>query len=86
MKLLSFVRSVQRHCLWIQDYLQDVFLKLSEAAQHNLEALMLGSPLADEITPRSLVHDASATRIARAISREVSGCGKTGDTVNCKPG
>jgi hypothetical protein len=72
--LFSIVIIVQSHCISIQDYLEDVFFKLSKAAQRNLEALILDSPIADELTPESLGYDASATCIARAISREVESC------------
>jgi len=34
LKLYSIISSAQRHCLSIQAYLEDIFLKLSQAAQH----------------------------------------------------
>jgi len=45
MMLFSVVSSAQRHCLSIQHYLEDIFLQLSQAAQHRPEELVLGSPL-----------------------------------------
>jgi len=51
MKLFSIVSSAQRHCLSIQDYLEDVFLKLSQAAQHSPQDLELGSPLLMSLLP-----------------------------------
>lgn len=51
MKLFSIVSSAQRHCLSIQDYLQDIFLKLSQAAQQSPQDLELGSPLLMSLLP-----------------------------------
>jgi hypothetical protein len=51
MKLFSIVSSAQRHCLSIQDYLEDIFLKLSQAAQHSPQDLELGSPLLMSLLP-----------------------------------
>ena len=51
MKLFSIVSSAQRHCLSIQDYLEDIFLKLSQAAQHRPEDLTLGGPLLMSLLP-----------------------------------
>jgi hypothetical protein len=51
MKLFSIVISVQRHCLSIQDYLEDVPFKLSQAAQHSPQDLERGSPLLMSLLP-----------------------------------
>lgn len=51
MKLFSIVSSAQRHCLSIQDYLNDIFLKLSQASQKNPQDLKLGSPLLMSLLP-----------------------------------
>lgn len=51
MKLFSVISSAQRHCLSIQDYLEDVLLKLSQAAQHRPEDLTLNSPLLLSLLP-----------------------------------
>ena len=51
MKLFSIVSSAQRHCLSIQDYLEDVLLKLSQAAQHRPQDLELGSPMLMSLLP-----------------------------------
>lgn len=51
MKLFSVVSSAQRHCLSIQHYLEDIFLKLSQAAQHRPEELAIGSPLLMSLLP-----------------------------------
>lgn len=51
MKLFSIVSSAKRHCLSIQDYLEDILLKLSQAAQHNVQDLELGSPLLMSLLP-----------------------------------
>jgi hypothetical protein len=51
MKLFSIVSSAQRHCLSLQDYLEDIFLKLSQAAQHRPGDLVLGSPLLLSLLP-----------------------------------
>jgi hypothetical protein len=51
MKLFSIVSSAKRHCLSLQDYLEDVFLKLSQAAQHRPGDLVLGSPLLLSLLP-----------------------------------
>jgi len=51
MKLFSLVSSAQRHCLSIQDYLEDVLLKLSQAAQHRPDDLQIGSPLLLSLLP-----------------------------------
>ena len=51
MKLFSIVSSAQRHCLSVQDYLEDIFLKLSQAAQHSPQDLELGSPLLLSLLP-----------------------------------
>jgi hypothetical protein len=50
-KLFSIVSSAQRSCLSIQDYLEDVFIKLSQAAQHSPEDVTLGSPLLLSLLP-----------------------------------
>lgn len=51
MKLFSIISSAQRHCLSIQDYLEEIFLKLSQAAQHSPKDLELGSPLLMSLLP-----------------------------------
>ena len=51
MKLFSLVSSAQRHCLSMQDYLEDVLLKLSQAAQHRPDDLQIGSPLLLSLLP-----------------------------------
>jgi transposase len=51
MKLFSVISSAQRHCLSIQDYLEDIFLKLSQAAQHRPQDLELGSALLMSLLP-----------------------------------
>lgn len=51
MKLFSLVSSAQRHALSIQDYLEDVFFKLSQAAQRRPQELTLGSPLLMSLLP-----------------------------------
>ncbi len=51
MKLFSVVSSAQRHCLSIQHYLEDIFLQLSQAAQHRPEELAIGSPLLMSLLP-----------------------------------
>ena len=51
MKLFSVISSAQRHCLSIQDYLEDVLLKLSQAAQHRPQDLALDSPLMLSLLP-----------------------------------
>lgn len=51
MKLFSIISSAQRHCLSIQDYLEDLFLKLSQAEQHSPKDLELGSPLLMSLLP-----------------------------------
>lgn len=51
MKLFSIVSSAKRHCLSIQDYLEDIFLKLSQAAQNSPRDLELGSPLLMSLLP-----------------------------------
>lgn len=51
MKLFSIVSSAQRHCLSIQDYLEDVLLRLSQAAQHRPKDLEIGSPLLMSLLP-----------------------------------
>lgn len=51
MQLFSIISSAQRHCLSIQDYLEDIFLKLSQAAQHSPKDLELGSPLLMSLLP-----------------------------------
>ena len=51
MKMFSVVSSAQRHCLSIQDYLEDVFLRLSQAAQHRPQDLTIGSPLLLSLLP-----------------------------------
>lgn len=50
-KLFSVVSSAQRHCLSMQDYLEDVLLKLSQAAQHRPQDLKIGSPLLRSLLP-----------------------------------
>lgn len=51
MKLFSIVSSAKRHCLSLQDYLEDIFLKLSQAAQHRPGDLVPGSPLLLSLLP-----------------------------------
>lgn len=51
MRLFSVISSAQRHNLSIQDYLEDVLLKLSQAAQHNPQELELGSDLLLSLLP-----------------------------------
>jgi transposase len=51
MKLFSIVSSAQRHCLSIQDYLEDILLRLSQAAQHDPKQLEIGSPLLLSLLP-----------------------------------
>ena len=51
MKLFSIVSSAQRHCLSIQDYLDDAFLKLSQAAQNSPKDVELGSALLMSLLP-----------------------------------
>ena len=51
MKLFSLVSSAQRHALSIQDYLEDVFFKLSQAAQRRPQELTRGSPLLMSLLP-----------------------------------
>lgn len=51
MKLLSIVSSAVRHCLSIQDYLEDIFLKLSQAAQHRPQDLKPGAPMLMGLLP-----------------------------------
>jgi hypothetical protein len=51
MKLFSIVSSAQRHCLSIHDYLEDVFLKLSQGSQRSPLDLVLGSPLQMSLRP-----------------------------------
>ena len=51
MKLFSVVSSAQRHCLSIQHYLEDILLKLSQAAQHRPKDLTIGSPLLMSLLP-----------------------------------
>lgn len=51
MKLFSIISSARRHCLSIQDYLEDILLKLSQAAQHNPKDLELDSPLLMSLLP-----------------------------------
>jgi transposase len=51
MKLFSVISSAQRHCLSMQDYLEDVLLKLSQAAQHRPQDLELDSPLLLSLLP-----------------------------------
>jgi hypothetical protein len=51
MKLFSIISSAQRHCLSIQDYLEDILLKLSQAAQKRPQDLALGSPLLMSLLP-----------------------------------
>jgi transposase len=51
MKLFSIVSSAHRHCLSIQDYLQDIFLKLSQASQHSPQDLEPGSALLLSLLP-----------------------------------
>ena len=51
MKLFSIVSSAQRHCLSIQDYLEDAFLKLSQAAQNSPKDLEFGSALLMSLLP-----------------------------------
>jgi hypothetical protein len=51
MKMFSVISSAQRHCLSIQHYLEDIFLKLSQAAQKRPEDLTMGSPLLMSLLP-----------------------------------
>jgi hypothetical protein len=51
MKLFSIISSAQRHCLSIQDYLEDILLQLSQAAQKSPRDLALGSPLLMSLLP-----------------------------------
>ena len=51
MKLFSVVSSAQRHCLSIQHYLEDILLRLSQAAQHRPQDLKIGSPLLMSLLP-----------------------------------
>ena len=51
MKLFSIVSSAKRHCLSIQDYLEDIFLKLSQASQRSPQDLELGSQLLKSLLP-----------------------------------
>lgn len=51
MKLLSFVSNAEWHCLSLQDYLEDIFLKFSQSAQHRPGGLVLGSPLLLSLLP-----------------------------------
>ena len=51
LKLFSIVSSAHRHCLSIQDYLEDAFLRLSQAAQNEPKALQLNSPLLLSLLP-----------------------------------
>lgn len=51
MKLFSIISSAQRHCLSIQDYLEDILLKLSQAAQKSPQDIALGSPLLMSLLP-----------------------------------
>lgn len=51
MKLFSIVSSAQRHCVSIHDYLEDIFLQLSQAAQHRPQDLEPGSPLLMSLLP-----------------------------------
>ena len=51
MKLFSIISSAKRHCLSLQDYLEDILLQLSQAAQHNPKQLELGSPLLMSLLP-----------------------------------
>jgi hypothetical protein len=51
MRLFSVISSAQRHCLSIQDYMEDVLLKLSQAAQHRPQDLELDSPLLLSLLP-----------------------------------
>jgi hypothetical protein len=43
--------SAKRHCLSLQEYLEDVLSKLSQAAQHHPADLKLGSPLLMSLLP-----------------------------------
>ncbi len=51
MKLFSIVSSAQRHSLSIQDYLEDILLRLSQAAQHDPKQLEIGSSLLLSLLP-----------------------------------
>lgn len=51
MKMFSVFSSAQRHGLSMQDYLEDVLLQLSQAAQHRPRDLTLGSPLLLSLLP-----------------------------------
>ncbi len=51
MQLFSIVSSAVRHCLSIQDYLEDIFLKLSQAEQYSPQDLKLGAPLLLSLLP-----------------------------------
>jgi hypothetical protein len=43
--------SAKRHCLSLQEYLEDLLSKLSQAAQHHPADLKLGSPLLMSLLP-----------------------------------
>ena len=51
MKLFSIISSAQRHCLSLQDYLEDILLQLSQAAHRNPKQLELGSTLLMSLLP-----------------------------------
>ncbi len=51
MKLFSIISSAKRHCLSIQDYLEEILLKLSQASQRSRQDLVLGSPLLLSLLP-----------------------------------
>lgn len=74
MKLFSFVSSVQRHCLSIQDYLEDILFKLSQAAQHNPQDLELGSPLLMSLLPDrwAATHPQHVQHVRLAEKRQVA--------------
>lgn len=74
MKLFSIVSSAQRHCLSIQDYLEDVFFKLSQAAQHIPQDLELGSPLLMSLLPDrwAAMHPQYAQHERLAVKRQAA--------------
>lgn len=51
MKLFSIISSAQRHSLSIQDYLEDLLFRLSQAKQHDPKQLEMGSSLVLSLLP-----------------------------------
>ena len=84
MKLFSIVSSPQRHCLSIQDYLEDAFLKLSQAAQNSPKDLELGSALLMSLLPDrwAATHP---QHVHHERLRERSLVAKTSSTIDFKP-